>query len=267
MSKATTTGKQSRQSVRQDTYESLKSMILTGKLRPSERLSENRLAERIGVSRTPLREALMKLEEEGLVVGRRNIGYTVVDLNIEAVCDLLVVREALDACAAELACKTATEQDFERIRELIAGMVEIRKGKLSRPIDVARDLELGIKIHKVIAEATRNLALIKMTEQVYQQLQLALWLEVLWVDMEDTGLDEHRAIAQAIFARDGNAAAKAARRHVQSSLQNMQKLHEVYRYRSGLSESEASVETMAARPKRGRPAPKVTKSPTKSLGR
>jgi DNA-binding GntR family transcriptional regulator len=236
MSKAKIAAKPSRQSVRQETYERLKSMILTGKLRPSERLSENRLAERIGVSRTPLREALMKLEEEGLVVGQRNIGYTVVDLNIEAVCDLLVVREALDACAAELACKTATEKDFERIRELVAEMVEIHKVKKSRPIDVARDLELGIRIHKVIAEATRNVALIKTTEQIYQQLQLALWLEVLWVEIEHTGLEEHLAIAQAIFARDGAAAAKAARKHVRSSLQNMTKLQEVYRYRSGASE-------------------------------
>jgi DNA-binding GntR family transcriptional regulator len=253
MSKAKIAGKPSRQSVRQETYERLKSMILTGKLRPSERLSENRLAERIGVSRTPLREALMKLEEEGLVVGQRNIGYTVVDLNIEAVCDLLVVREALDACAAELACKTATEEDFERIRQLIAEMVEIHKVKKSRPIDVARDLELGIRIHKVIAESTRNVALIKTTEQIYQQLQLALWLEVLWVEIEDTGLDEHRAIAQAIFARDGVAAAKAARKHVRSSLQNMTKLQEVYRYRSRDSETA----TPSAVPRRARGGLKV----------
>jgi DNA-binding GntR family transcriptional regulator len=263
MSKATTAGKESRQSVRQDTYERLKGMILTGKLRPAERLSEHRLAERIGVSRTPLREALMKLEEEGLVVGQRNVGYTVVDLNIEAVRDLLVVREALDVCAAELACKTATEEDFERIRELIAGMVELRKGKISRPVDVARDLELGIRIHKVIAEATRNLALIKTTEQIYQQLQLALWLEVLWGDIEDTGLDEHRAIAQAIFARDRAAAAKAARKHVQSSLKNMSKLQEVYRYRSGLSDIEAPVVEMGSRPRRARPSLKAVRSSAK----
>jgi DNA-binding GntR family transcriptional regulator len=257
MSKAAVLKRQSRQSVRHETYDRLKDMILTGKLRPSERLSESRLAERIGVSRTPLREALMKLEEEGLVIGQRNIGYTVVDLNVESVCDLLVVREALDACAAELACKTATEDDLERIRDLIAQMVEIHKPKKTRPVDVARDLELGIKIHKVIAEATRNVALIKMTEQVYQQLQLALWLEVLWVDLEDTGLDEHRAIADAIYARDGVAAAKAARRHVRSSLQNMTKVQEVYRYRRMGFESEARSPAPLSRPKRSRNAAKA----------
>jgi DNA-binding GntR family transcriptional regulator len=257
MSKAAIVKKQSGQSVRHTTYDRLKDMILTGRLRPSERLSESRLAERIGVSRTPLREALMKLEEEGLVIGQRNVGYTVVDLNVEAVCDLLIVREALDACAAELACKTATEKDLEHIREIVAQMGELHKSKKTKPADVARDLELGIQIHKVIAEATRNVALIKMTEQVYQQLQLALWLEVLWVDLEDTGLDEHRAIADAIYARDGVAAAKAARRHVRSSLQNMTKVQEVYRYRRmGLGEEPAAA-VVAARPKRARSGAKA----------
>lgn len=253
MSKAATVKRRSRQSVRHTTYDRLKEMILTGRLRPAERLSESRLAERIGVSRTPLREALMKLEEEGLVIGQRNVGYTVVDLNVEAVCDLLVVREALDACAAELACKTATDKDLDAIRDIVAQMAELHKSKKTTPADVARDLELGIRIHKVIVESTRNIALIKMTEQVYQQLQLALWLEVLWVDIEDTGLNEHRAIADAIYARDGAAAAKAARRHVRSSLQNMTKVQEIYRYRRmGVDGEAAPAVVAAARPRRVR---------------
>ncbi len=158
MSKAATVKKQSRQSVRHTTYDRLKEMILTGRLRPSERLPESRLAERIGVGRTPLREALMKLEEEGLVIGQRNVGYTVVDLNVEAVCDLLVVREALDACAAELACKTATDDDLDAIRDIVAQMAELHKTKKTTPADVARDLELGIRIHKVIVESTQHRA-------------------------------------------------------------------------------------------------------------
>lgn len=231
MGSETASLKRSSRSIRLTTYERLKELILTGQLRPAERLSEARLADRLGVSRTPLREALMKLEEEGLVIGQRNVGYSVVDLNIDAVRDLLVVREALDACAAELACKTATEQDLERIHELIAQMVDLRKQKKSRPVDIAHDLQLGIQIHLVIAESTRNLALIKMSEQVYQQLQLALWLEVLWVDLPDNGMAEHKAIADAIIARDSVAAAKAARRHVRSSLDNMSKVDEIYKFR------------------------------------
>jgi len=222
------------QSVRQRTYSELKNLILTGRLRPAERVAESRLAEQLGVSRTPLREALMKLEKEGLVVGRRNVGYSVADVDLATVCDMLVVREALDARAAEIACVTATEADLQRVRDIIAEMVALNKPKSPGPIDAARQLELGLLIHKVIAQMTRNDALIRITDQLYEQLQLALLLEVLWIDLEDSGLDEHRAIAEALFARDPVAAAQAARAHVQSSLQNMTKVHEILKHRKAV---------------------------------
>jgi len=219
------------QSVRQKTYGELKALILSGRLRPSERLSESRLAERLGVSRTPLREALMKLEKEGLVVGQRNVGYTVVDVDLPTVRNLLVVRQALDVCAAELACVAATEEDFDRVRAIIAEMEELNGSTSGTSVDAARVLELGLRIHKVIAEITRNEALIRVTDQIYQQLQLALLLEVLWVDLHDSGLAEHQDIANALYARDPAAAGRAARLHVQHSLENMAKIQELFELR------------------------------------
>ncbi|AUX78621.1 GntR family transcriptional regulator [Sinorhizobium fredii] len=230
----TLTKNEPRASLRETTYARLKDLILTGQLRPSERLSENALAKRLGVSRTPLREALMKLEEEGLVVGQRNLGYTVSDLDITAFCNLLVVREALDVCAARLACVTATEEDLDRLRGVIAQMVELKESANDTPSDAARNLDLGLYIHRVILEAARNDALTRLSEQVYQQLRLALWLEVLWVDLEHTDLDEHRAIADAICARDPEAAEAAARAHVQSSLKNMSKLQRIWAHRRAM---------------------------------
>jgi len=173
----------------------------------------------------------MKLEEEGLIVGQRNFGYTVTDLDVTKFCNLLVVREALDVCAAELACEMASEEDLDRLRGVIAQMVELKETTNETPSDAARNLDLGLYIHRVIAESTRNEALVRVTDQVYQQLRLALWLEVLWVDLEHTDLDEHRAIADAICARDRQAAANAARAHVQSSLKNMSKLQRIWAHR------------------------------------
>jgi DNA-binding GntR family transcriptional regulator len=219
------------QSLSQRTYLELKDLILTGQLKPTERVSESRLAERIGVSRTPMREALMKLEKEGLVVGQRNVGYTVADIDLKAVCDLLVVREALDAKAAEIVCVTATEGDLDRIRAIIGEMEALSETAKTTPVDAARQLELGLHIHRVIAEISRNDALIRVTDQIYQQLQMALLLEIVWVDLTDLAIAEHRAIADAILARDAAAAAAAARAHVQSSLINMQKIQQVYAHR------------------------------------
>jgi len=219
------------QSARQRTYDELKNLILTGRLRPAERLAESRLAEQLGVSRTPLREALMKLEKEGLVVGQRNVGYSVADVNLDSVGDMLAVRGALDVLAIETACVTATEEDFQRVRDIVTEMDALKTPAVNSPADAARYLELGLLIHKVIVQMTRNEALIAMTNQIYEKLQLALLLEVLWTDIDDSGLEEHKAIAQALFARDPVAAAQAARMHVQSSLKNMTKVREVLKYR------------------------------------
>jgi DNA-binding GntR family transcriptional regulator len=218
-------------SVRQTTYERLKEMILGGELRPGERLLEYRLSEMLGVSRTPLREALMKLEEEGIAIGKANIGYSVVELDIQSVRNLLVVRQALDACAAEIAAVTAPDEHRKRIAGIIEEMIALDARKKSDAAPAARELELGLLIHEVIAEATGNDALVKITAQVYQQLRLALWLEVLWIDLEDSGLKEHQAIADAIMARDGKRAAEAARAHVESTLSNMVKIQEIYQHR------------------------------------
>lgn len=221
-----------RPSIRQVTYDRLKTMILKGEVRPAERLSEARLAERLGVSRTPLREALMKLEEEGLVTGQRNVGYSVADLDLKTVSDLLLVRQALDACAAELACAVATERDMQRVRDIMLEMEDLGALSDPDPAQAARELELGLKIHLIIAESTGNETLIRITEQIYQKLQAALFLEVLWIDFGDLGLREHREIADAVLSRDATRAAAAARAHVQSSLANMNKVRDIYERRS-----------------------------------
>jgi DNA-binding GntR family transcriptional regulator len=218
-------------SVRERTYRELKAMLLSGRFRPTEHLSESRLTSLLGVSRTPLREALMKLEEEGLVVGRRHLGYTVVSLDVREICDLLIVRQALDVCAAELACVHATDEDLKLIANLMERMTALHATKKAKPADAAADLELGLEIHEVIARASRNEPLIRVSAQVYQRLRLALWLEVLWIDWEDVGLDEHREIADAMLARDPVAAAAAAKRHVQSSLANMAQVQAIYEHR------------------------------------
>ena len=223
-----------RDSVRETTYVQLKHLILTGQVKPAERLSELTIAQRLGVSRTPLREALMKLEKEGLVVGQRNVGYTVASLDVSAVCQLLVVREALDACAAELACVHATDVDLREIQAVVAQMEALRESARDMPADAARVLDLGLHIHRVIAAAARNEPLLQLTNQIYQQLQVALWLEVLWVDLGGADLAEHKAIADAIVARDLITAAAAARAHVRSSLANMTKVQEMVEHRRGL---------------------------------
>jgi len=217
--------------LRRHAYEALKGMILSSTFHPGELLSEVRLSELIGVSRTPLREALMLLEAEGLVIGRQNSGYSVVHFEPKAIHDLLVAREGLDAYVAEVACRTATEADLERLKEVMAEIEGIdwrQDGESRQP---ARELELGLKVHEVIVAATRNPALQDMTRRLYEQLRVALWLEVLWIDSWEDAVEQHREIIDAVVARDVPRAVEAAREHIRDSLRNMSRIERLYEER------------------------------------
>lgn len=217
--------------LREKAYQTLKQGILHGQLRRGERLSEARLMREFDIGRTPLREALNRLEREGLAVSQPNSGYSVANLDVDAVCDLLVVREGLDALAAEIAVETANEDDMRR---LAAVMEEIEALDLvhERTPDVyARELELGLKVHEVILNMTRNEALQEITQRVYDQLRLALWVEVRWIEQWKLAVEEHRAIAAAVTARDARAAVVAARAHVRSSRENMQIIRQINQVR------------------------------------
>jgi len=217
--------------LRRHAYEALKGMILSSAFHPGERLSEVRLSQLIGVSRTPLREALMLLEAEGLVIGRQNSGYSVVHFEPEAIRNLLVAREGLDAYVAEVACRTATDGDLERLKAVMAEIEDTDRRQDNEHREPARELELGLKVHEVIVSATRNPALQDMTRRLYEQLRVALWLEVLWVDSWDDAVEQHREIIEAVLARDVPRAAEAAREHIRDSLRNMARVERLYEER------------------------------------
>jgi DNA-binding GntR family transcriptional regulator len=217
--------------LRRHAYEALKGMILSSAFHPGERLSEVRLSQLIGVSRTPLREALMLLEAEGLVIGRQNSGYSVVHFEPEAIRNLLVAREGLDAYVAEVACRTATDGDLERLKAVMTEIEETDRRQDNARREPARELELGLKVHEVIVSATRNPALQDMTRRLYEQLRVALWLEVLWVNSWDDAVEQHREIIEAVLARDVPRAVEAAREHIRDSLRNMARVERLYEER------------------------------------
>lgn len=212
--------------LRSKAYSSLKALILRGNLKPGERLAEADLARRLGVSRTPLREALTRLEQDGLVIGRPHHGYVVIDLDTTALLDLLNVREVLDVHAAIEAVGHASEHDLARLRAVMERIERLNE-RDSRPVqDVAEELELGLRIHEVIAEATGNRYLVETLTRIYERLQLALWLEILWIDKWDNAVEEHRAIVDAVCRRDEAAAVAAAKAHVQTSRDSIRRLAE-----------------------------------------
>lgn len=223
--------------MRHQAYQAIKNLILSADLHPGEHLSELRLSELIGVSRTPLREALMLLEAEGLVIGRSNRGYTVVHFDPARVRELLVAREGLDGYAAELACREASKEDIAAIRSTMRQIEALDRKRDPDAPNTALELRLGLDIHNVIAAATHNATIQEMTRRLYEQLRVGLWLEVLWLDAWDDAVVEHRRIVDAIVARDVPRAVQAARDHVRGSLNNMARIEQLYAERRSLFRS------------------------------
>ncbi len=194
--------------VREATYEKLKRSLIEGVLNPGERLSEIELAERLGVSRTPVREALMRLAQEGLVELQPGRGAWVRELTPEEVREVYEVRAALEAEAARLAAERATEADLDA---LIAAEEALRR--LPRT-DVAAQTRADARFHARLVATSKNREL----ERLFHQLDAKLALARRFSSDENQSpktLAEHRAIVAAIRDRDPERAAAAARDHIE----------------------------------------------------
>ncbi|MBI3707202.1 MAG: GntR family transcriptional regulator [Proteobacteria bacterium] len=195
-------------------YDSLRTMILSGEVRPGERLGERELARRIQVSRTPLREALGRLERDGLAICKPGVGYFALEFDPKVVAELYEFRKILEVHACRAAAKRIDENGIRELADIVKQLAVFeRKGKLS--LDQLREeVDLGIRIHEVIARESGNDFVRETLLQLYDRLRLLTWIDVLWVDKWPLTRKEHRDLVKAITARNGPLAAKIAERHV-----------------------------------------------------
>ena len=149
-------------------FNTLRQAILRGEFKPVERLMEIQLANKLGVSRTPIREAIRKLELEGLVIMIPRKGAEVADITEKSLRDVLEVRKALEELAVQLACEKITQEELEELEK--AG--ENFKKVLKRSKDITEVAEADVRFHDVIYMATDNQKLIhllnKLREQMYR---------------------------------------------------------------------------------------------------
>ena len=112
--------KERKNTLRDSVFEKLKALIITGQIPPGSRVTETDMAERLKVSRTPVREAFNRLERDGLVIGRPRQGYVVAEFNLTMFREAFDIRELLDGRATELAAANATAADKTRLRAILA---------------------------------------------------------------------------------------------------------------------------------------------------
>jgi DNA-binding GntR family transcriptional regulator len=180
----------------------LRHWILHGPLRPGEALRDTDIAGRLGISRTPVREALIRLAQDGLVESARGRGTKVADLKIEQAPQLFEVGGVLDAHAAQVAATKLDEGDLQQLREVLNKLEGTHESSLLAELD--RDF------HVIYYRRTGNDVLVSMLEQVTNDLMRIgrhAWGQG---DIHVLACDEHRQLMTAFVHGDADAAAAAA---------------------------------------------------------
>ena len=192
-------------------FNTLREAILKGDLKPGERLMELQLAAQLGVSRTPIREAIRMLEQEGLAVTMPRKGAEVAKMTLKGMEDVLEIRAALDELACQLACDRITD-------ELLVVLEEKKKAFETslKTENVKVIAEADMNFHDVIYEATGNPKLVTLLNNLREQIYRYRVEYLKKVENYPTLIQEHEAIYQSLVRRDRDASTLSIREHVEN---------------------------------------------------
>lgn len=192
-----------------DAYARLVADIRAGLLRPGDRLTETDLADRLGISRTPVREAIRQLESDGLVTHVPRVGVTVRRLDYAEITELYEMRAVLEGTAARFAARAASEVELSELGAITA---EMRKAP-----DAATLYDANRQFHTVLLNAARNRFLVKAVEAVQKTLLILGPSTMEESARAAEAIAEHDRIIAALHARDGAAAEAAMRAHIEAA--------------------------------------------------
>ena len=197
--------------LREVVFLTLRKAILKGELQPGERLMEIALANRLGVSRTPVREAIRMLEHEGLVVMKPRRGAQVAKITEQELNDVLEVRKSLEMLAANKACERMTEEDMKAMRDAGA---EFRKLALNPNCDLTALTEADVAFHDTIYRGTQNRRLNQILANLREQMYRFRLEYLKDASIRESLVSEHEEIMKAVAGRDGELAADLIGEHI-----------------------------------------------------
>ncbi len=207
----------SRQRLGDQIADVLRKQIVVGELAPGSRIPERETSLALGVSRTPLREALLILESEGLVTMAPARSPIVANPSPKEVVDLLIVQSALEALAGDCACDTITEEEIGHIEELHGQMVA--QADSTESIDF---FQVDMAFHQAIVAATKNAPLIKTHAQYNSRLWRARYLSSRRrVKKRSLTLAEHGNILEGLRNRDRKRTSRALEKHLKTAIRNI----------------------------------------------
>ncbi len=200
---------QNHRPLREMVYEELKMQILTGAIVPGTRMMEVELAKEIGVSRTPIREAIRKLEKEGLVTIEPRRGAYASQISTEDMVEILEVRQNMEGLAAFFAASRMQPEQLAELKE-----VSEHYNAAVHAGDMEEMIKHDTRFHRIIVESCNNKILVQMIEQLQE---LVLRFRYIYYDnfrRAENMPEEHLEIMNAIETGDAEAARKAADVHI-----------------------------------------------------
>jgi DNA-binding GntR family transcriptional regulator len=189
----------------------LREAIVTGRLQPNEHLVESDLARRLGVSRTLIRAALVRLEHEGLVEHERHRGARVRLVSEGEAVEILETRAVLEGLAARLAAERATAQDVDDLKGILADMQQLREAH-----DLVAVSDLNAQLHRRLLEISGHTTAARLIGTLNSQLVRFQYRTILLPGRSERSFSEHAEIIAAVATRDGDRAEAAMRTHLSS---------------------------------------------------
>lgn len=203
-------GREGRKMLGQSAYQAILESIRTGLYAAGDRLVEEEVAERLGMSRTPVREALGRLQEKGLLQPAPGRGLAITTLSMEQIFELYAVRGELEALVAKFATQHATESEIANLSEINAQFETANTPELAARLN--RDF------HARLYDAARNRYLRAAVEDLHETIALLPTTTFVAPDRVGTAAIEHREIIDAVAARDAEKASGVAKVHIAHSL-------------------------------------------------
>ena len=198
--------------LREIVFETLRDAIINQTLEPGERLMEIQLAEEMGVSRTPVREAIRKLELEGLVIMVPRKGAYVAGISVKDIHEVFEVRACLEGLAASLAAQRMTPEELDEMEKSLFIEAGETEGNNLRSI-----VEIDTSFHDLLYKAARNEKLLQMVNNLQEQLQRFRSASLARPGRSKTALDEHRKILAALALRNAKMTQKLAIEHIENA--------------------------------------------------
>lgn len=198
--------------IREEVFTMLRQAILTGKLQPGDRLVERELAEQLGVSRTPVREALRKLELENLVTHIPRKGVVVSEISRKDVVEIFDIRASLEGLAASLAAQKATKEDLVGLKSLVKEMELAANNKNSEELNVLHD-----RFHKRLFDIADSPRLVQMINSLSDYINRFTKTGYSIPGRSSAAMQEHLQLLESLEAKDSLRAQEIAGNHVMNS--------------------------------------------------